>query len=51
MAGYHAGAAAAAAQLVPWQQSLRSAQAQVAGALTGTSALDSPATISSASAA
>jgi PPE-repeat protein len=33
MLGYHAGAAAAAAQLAPWQQSLRNVATQIAGAL------------------
>ena len=33
MLGYHAGAASAAAQLAPWQQSLRNVATQIAGAL------------------
>ena len=33
MLGYHAGAASAAAQLAPWQQSLRNVSTQIAGAL------------------
>ena len=33
MLGYHAGVSAAAAQLAPWQQSLRNVATQIAGAL------------------
>jgi PPE-repeat protein len=41
MAGYHAGASAAAAQLAPWQQSLHSLASRLAGAL-GLSPVTSP---------